>query len=288
MERPGSPELIKRYLLGDLDEAEREKIEAQLLRDEGMLAAISEVQDELLDDYALDVLSDRDRSLFDMNFVLSPERLHKLRFSTALAKYTEVNFSKTSSMQASAPLTPRHGFFVFLERNRLAVAVSFGIVLLAIGFFGWKAYQGYQLEKRATELLIRQKQIEEDLAKLNAQDLSTRQSSMAFLTLRPLLRGSKEANRAAISANTEILQLKLETYENEFAVYQAVIETYEGIGRYSINNLNAQIDDGRKLVVLYVPLYLLPSGSYQIHLRGISAQQQTVDIGVYPFQVVLK
>lgn len=288
MERHGSPERIRRYLLGDLDEEEREQIEAQLLADEGMLGAISSLQDELIDDYALDVLSDRDRSLFDLNFVLSPERLHKLRCSTALATYTEANFGKTTSMQASAPLNPQPGFSAFLGRHRLAVAISFGVLLLTIGYFGWKAYERYQLQKRLTELQVKQQQVEQYLANLNAQDLSARRSSMSTLRLRPLLRGSNDMNRVAISAATEILQLNLEVYENEFLVYQAMIETDEGNGLYSINNLRAQTDDGRKVVVLYLPSHLLPSGSYQIHLRGTSAQQQTSDIGDYPFQLALK
>jgi hypothetical protein len=285
-EKHASPELIRHYLLGDLDEDERDKIEAQLLTDEGMLAALSDAQDELIDDYASDVLSDRERGLFDTNFVLTPERLHKLRLSTVLAKYTEVNFSQTQSMQASAPLNLRQRFFAFVQRRRLAVAISFGFVLLITGYLGWKVYERYDLEKKAAELRIKQETVEKDLAKLNSQDLSARQSSMSVLSLRPLLRGSKDVNRVAISAGSEILQLKLEMYENEFSVYQAVIETDEGIGLYSINNLKAQTNDGRKVVVLYLPSHLLQSGSYQIHLRGISAQQQTSDIGAYPFQVV--
>ena len=286
METSGGPELIRRYLLGDLDEDEREQIEAQLLADEGMLVALSSVQDELIDDYALDVLSDRDRSLFDLNFVLSPERLHKLRCSTALATYTEANFGKTTStMQASAPLRPQPGFFAFLERHRLAAAISSGVLLLTVGYFAWRAYER---NTRLTELQVKQQQVEQYLANLNAQDLSTRQSSMSFLSLRPLLRGSKDVNKVVLSAGTEILQLKLETYENEFSVYQAVIETDEGNGLYSIKNLKAQTDDTRKVVILYLPSHLLPTGSYQIRLRGTSAKQPTSDIGEYPFQVVKK
>jgi hypothetical protein len=99
MEEYGSPDLIRRYLLGDLEEDQREKIEAALLTDQKLHDVLSDVSDEIIDDYAFNTLSDRDRQLFDGNFSLNPERLHKLRISTALAQYTQANLGTTSSFQ---------------------------------------------------------------------------------------------------------------------------------------------------------------------------------------------
>lgn len=286
MERHGSPESLRRYLLGDLEEDQREKIEAELLTDQKLFDAISEVRDEIIDDYAFDELCERDRKLFDTNFALNPERLHKLRLATALARYTDANRGKVSAMHASAPLSLTQRFLELLERRRLAAAITFAIVLLAIGYGGWRAYDRYELKRQVEEVRTRRLQVEQYLAKLNTQDLSARSSSMSFLTLRPLLRESNVINKARISVGIELLQLTLEANESNFQVYRAEIETSEGIPLYSVENLKPQLHNGTTVVILHLPSKLLPAGTYEIHLQGISADQHTLDIGRYPFQIL--
>jgi len=287
MEEYGSRDLLRRYLLGDLEEDQREKIEAGLLTDEKLFDAIADVRDEMIDDYSFDILPERDRKLFDTNFVLNPERLHKLRVSTALAHYRDANLAPVSSMQASAPLSLIQRIFAGRKRWRLATALVSSLVLLAIGYGGWRAYEHYQLKQRVEELRVKQLQVEQYLAKLNGQDLSAHSDSMLSLTLRPLLRESKATNKVRISARTEILELRLEAKESNFPVYRADIEDSDGVRLYSVENLRWRQDNGAIVVFLRLPSQLLSPATYQIHLQGISAQQQTVDIGRYPFQIVL-
>jgi hypothetical protein len=288
MQERENPELIRLYLLGDLDEERQEKIEERLLSDEELQAELSDSQDELIDDYALGRLSDRERTLFETNFLLSPERLHKLRLARALVRYAEANVTKFPSMQASAPNTPRQRLFHFLQTRKLAVAISSTIILLTIGYIGWSVYQHKQLKDQLAKLRSQQLKVEQELARMNTGELSPQRASMVAVTLRPLLRDSGQVSRAVITEGTEILQLRLETDENRFTLYRAVIETDEGVGLYTINDVKAKTDNGRKVVVLNLPSRLLPAGSYQIHLSGITTQKQPEDIGKYPFQVSFK
>ncbi len=90
--------LLRRYLLDDVTAEERRLVESRLLSSDESTASIDEdepdfvdrlllAEDELIDDYASEVLSVRERELFDSNFQLTPERKQKLLFAEQIASY---------------------------------------------------------------------------------------------------------------------------------------------------------------------------------------------------------
>ena len=66
-------ELMVRYLLGDLPEAEQVQIEKRFLSDDNFFELLSAAEDELRYDYALGHLSARERDLFEKRFLKSPQ-----------------------------------------------------------------------------------------------------------------------------------------------------------------------------------------------------------------------
>jgi hypothetical protein len=284
----GNGELMRQYLLGDLDEVQQEKIEERLLTDEELQAQLSDTQDELIDEYAFGLLSDRARKLFEKNFVLSPGRLHKLHVSKAFVQYCEASSAEFPWMQASAPDRPWQRFFHFLQTRKLAVAFGSVIILSIIGYGAWSVYRQQQLRDQLMRLQSQKQKVEQELALLNRTAVPVHQVSVATMTLRPLLRDGGSVNRVGINQGIDILQLRLELDEDKFTAYRAVIETDEGNEIYTVNDLKAELADERSVPVLNLPSRLLPTGSYQIHLSGITVNEQLVDIGRYPFQIVLK
>lgn len=84
MEQPAiNEQVVRKYLLGDLAEAERERIEERLLTDddfyENLTALEDEVEDELIDQYLDGELTRPQREHFEIVFLNSPERADKLR-----------------------------------------------------------------------------------------------------------------------------------------------------------------------------------------------------------------
>lgn len=80
-------EEIKLYLLGNLSEEIRERVEARLLTEKSFLDELLIVEEELIDDYVTSDLSDGDRLRFEQHFLCTPERQQKLRFALALTRY---------------------------------------------------------------------------------------------------------------------------------------------------------------------------------------------------------
>ena len=57
--------LIRRYLLGDLEERRRERLEKRILTDPKFRKRVLLVEDELFDDYVMGALSGNERRKFD-------------------------------------------------------------------------------------------------------------------------------------------------------------------------------------------------------------------------------
>ena len=88
MEQEGKNEaLLRKYLLGELNEADEQAFEGQLLADDELSELLLAEEDELVDDYLGDELSDGERKRFDSHFMVTPERKRKLTFGEALKSY---------------------------------------------------------------------------------------------------------------------------------------------------------------------------------------------------------
>ena len=77
-------ETIRRFLLGDLREAERPPFEERLLTDHSLAGRVRRAEIELADDYAYERLSSADRELFEETFLLSSDREKKVSVSRSL------------------------------------------------------------------------------------------------------------------------------------------------------------------------------------------------------------
>src|SRR5215211_5138670 len=75
---------VRRYLLGQLEEAEQERIELRLLTDSSFAEEFDTVVDELTDQYVTNELMDDERKRVEKYFLNTPERQQKLEFATEL------------------------------------------------------------------------------------------------------------------------------------------------------------------------------------------------------------
>lgn len=132
---------LRKYLLGELDEAEQQATEERLLKEDKLFDLLLVAEDELVDDYLGGELSGHGRKRFESFFLSTPERQRKLSFAMALRRYV------TAEVAAEAPtkLSPR----VTADRSswwrqafstpylRLAAAA---LIILAIGLGTWRVF----------------------------------------------------------------------------------------------------------------------------------------------------
>lgn len=153
--------VMRKYLLGELPEEEREQIEKNILTDDGffqnLLTLEDAVEDELIDDYFNGNLTDREKKEFERIFLSTHERREKLALVRDL-----------NTRAFSAPIRPRVGetpsqsqpwwrtLPALLRLQNPVVALSLMTALLLVMVGGvW--------------LLLRVQHLETELSQLRAQ-----------------------------------------------------------------------------------------------------------------------
>src|SRR3954451_23572466 len=73
--------VLRRYLLGELSEAETERLEESIYTDDDVFAEMQTAEMSLVDEYVRGEMDKAERKLFEANYLVSPEREAKLRES---------------------------------------------------------------------------------------------------------------------------------------------------------------------------------------------------------------
>ena len=95
---------VRRYLLGQLEEAEQERIELRLLTDPSFTEEFDTIVDELTDQYVRDELTDDERKRAEKHFLTTPERQQKLEFATELLSHAEAERGESSQLSTVRPI----------------------------------------------------------------------------------------------------------------------------------------------------------------------------------------
>jgi anti-sigma-K factor RskA len=87
--RTPSPEdlnAIRQYLLGSLNDDQKQAVEERLLTDTEFFEELEIVEDELVDEFLADDLTETERDRFQRYFMAAPDRQRNLRFAQAMRR----------------------------------------------------------------------------------------------------------------------------------------------------------------------------------------------------------
>ena len=127
---------VRRYLLGQLQEAEQERLELRLLTDPSFTEEFDTVVDEIADQYAGDELKGEERERVEKYFLATEERRQKVHFARELMQRAA---SERGNRVVPAPAP---GFFESISafwRNqsvslRTATAIATLVVVVGLSF----------------------------------------------------------------------------------------------------------------------------------------------------------
>jgi hypothetical protein len=135
---------LRRYLLGELTHEGRVAVEGRLFLDDDYTRLAQSVEDELVDEYAHQDLTDDERERFESHFLAAPEHRDDLNIAQALKRYvdSEIGSGLTTPAPVAVSPAPDHAgvlrvdkerglsFFPSLFARRPAVSLSLAAVLL--------------------------------------------------------------------------------------------------------------------------------------------------------------
>ena len=151
------PAALRSFLLGELSDADTEKIEALALEEEGVFELIGEAEDDLIDAYAHGRLSNAELRRFEEHFAQGGGEARRalLRERIALSQGLTQVATESASRAASVASTTRSSFSWrdLLPRLGPVLRPAFVLATVALAAFtGWFAWQSAQLrDELATE-----------------------------------------------------------------------------------------------------------------------------------------
>lgn len=283
MREQSNEAILRRYLLADLDEVQRGKIEDLLFADEGFAEELTRAEADLVDDYALAVLSKRDRELFEQNFILTDERRRDLLFAQTVDAYVGQEISRP--VEAQQPWQKR--FLTFLKTYKgwnIAAAATAAVILLVL-FLPVRKWFGPT--DQLALMKVRREQMERRLVELNQQTQSSPALPAVQLSLPPsnLLRSGGEFKQIEIGRDVGLLNLTFVLPDAEHRKYTVIARKVEGDILFSVNDLSPEAN-GAPGILLTIPTEFLPTDDYQFEVKGIGADGTSTSVGLYNLRVV--
>jgi hypothetical protein len=173
MENITDEELIRKYLLGNITQSEKEEVEDRLFLDSDFLNHLLIVETELKNDYLFDELTPDQRIRFEEYFLRAPERQHALSVSRQLKEFASLPADKP--VIAAGRIRQKVGWKWMFLNPRFAVSaimIIFSVVLL------WLLKDRQNLKSRVAELRPQQDshQIQQEYADSAQQQLEKEQA----------------------------------------------------------------------------------------------------------------
>jgi hypothetical protein len=308
-----------KYLLGELTEAEQVQLEERFFQDAELSELLSEVEDDLIDQYVRQELSASDRERFERHTLITERRRQKVEFARALlqAERSAVSAQVNQGSQVSRWAE----IFAALRTPRPALSYSLAAAALLLLIGGlWLFSQVRQLRndvaqleadrqarelqnnqlreqtdeqrRRSDELAAQKERLEQELAQLKQQGIppgdETRPapSFLAFI-LSPSARGNDGPKNLVLTRAVQGARLQLNLNPgDEYRAYQVRLQTSSGKQIRSWNQLRASSAGGVRSVVITIPAELLSNGvQYELALSGVAAPGRLEALGYYYFNI---
>ena len=276
-EEAATAALLRQFLLGKIEDEERQRIESLFLTDSLMRERVLAAEQELIDDYLEDRLSTADQQIFLSLYGDTAAQQRKLRIAKSIQDWAVTQ----SKAQPVRPKPAISAWSRLLETLRLKPVFVIPIAVTAIvGIVLALVWVNSRSTERQREYLVMQ----QELAQLNTP-LSLRDvRPQMLLTLKPgSFRSVERQSELKIRPDTTVAELRLLwMHKEDYPNYRALLHLPGADQPYTLSDLTAENEDG-KFIRLRLPARKLTRGNYEIELSGISADGTPGPTEVYNF-----
>lgn len=177
---PFSEKLIAQYLLGELPEEQQVEIEDRAFSDQELMASITAVENDMIDEYVREQMPATDRRRFEARFLNSESRRRRIEFAKGLAHFlaearvTERDTRTVSGRRASWGDALAAFFHKLSPAGRFALAAATLLVILG---GAWLITQTLTLRSQLNRLQAQQAAQQNDRETLERQVEAERRRS---------------------------------------------------------------------------------------------------------------
>ena len=269
--------LLREFLLGRVDEKERERIEGLFLTDAKARERVLAAEQDLIEDYLENSLTAAEKSLFLARYGRTAAQQRQLRINKSIKNRAlrETASTQTVSVKFSAWSRLSEPFRLKSPLIPIAITALIAIIVVAVWFSSQREQQNRRLA------------IEQELAQLNSpSSLREVPPQITSLDLSSVaVRSVEQETELKKTADTRLVELRLLWIQKErYATYQAEVRRVGDDESFTIRNLQAE-GDGEPVIRVRLQAYLLHRGHYQIQLTGIASDGSMSQPEKYQFAV---
>jgi hypothetical protein len=299
-DRPLKNQIIL-YLLGEMSEPERLRIEEQYFANPDFLLNLRAAYDDLTDAWLCGEMSEPERQKFEQQLRTHPWLREKAATDQALRQLLRTEAQHITQPTASGwPTGRRLGTLFRLMPHALAA-----VIMVLLGGATWYATRNSRITQQTaqTHLATLSPPPEADqplpsspqtpaVAPATSATPAAQPSSAApkpaiatFFLSADLVRGDESVPTLIIPARTSTVPLWLELAEENTRFYQAVLQQRSGETVQIWHRLPLQVRQQVPVVALRLPAELLAATDYVIRLSSQDSAQETVPLPQYYFCV---
>ena len=289
--------LLVRYLLGHLSEDEQVQVEDRAFADQAYLGALEATEADLIDAYVRGELPQSERRTFEFRFLTSPGRWNKVEFARSLARVTV----ELADLEPFAQHRPTLMGLIKSWGPTLRFAAAC-VALLFLSVPSWLIVRDVALHSRVMVLETQRRESEnreETLRRQLREEQSRTPASgqgqqstggpplIASLVLLPgISRAETHVERLTVPASAQIahIQIQLEA-RDDYRRFRVELRTRRGEEVLVRSNLQRIQTRTGYAVAFDVPVSALPTGEYELALRGLADDRALADVGFYYFGV---
>jgi|SRR5215213_4709977 len=270
---------IRQYLLGLLNEEQRERLEERMMVDREYREEVLIVEEELLEDYLDNNLSAENKQRLLSHWRSTPEQDRRLEIAEALGRHCSnalPAYPDPVVIPSPVPVQKEREIAEVKHHYRRAVlyAVAAVFLVMVMGGLWLLFYRG----KAGRDF-------NEELTYLN-RDSSAKKPDLTFV-LPPLALRDKGATLPMISAplGSQIIELWLTLAPDEHKSYQVALKSLATSNQYIISDLEVDLRSAGRGIPLKVPGAVLTPGDYLVEVSGVTTDGRLESVADYSFRV---
>lgn len=273
---------VRRFLLGDVDDSERQRIESIFISDAESNEQILLAEDDLFEDYFENSLTAADKNKFLAQYGHTPRQRRKLRIARSVKEYA------IGEAQMSPPVVPADRtwdtFLAVLRPRNLRILVPVAAILIIVCVVAgvWLMESRRLARENARRLAV-----EQELASVNerASVAGLPPGTLSLVLSSVSVRSVQSQNQVEPGTETQLIELRLIWSQKQFPGYRALLRRVGSDDQYTVSNLQVERDERETTVPLRVPPRLLTRGLYQVVLSGIDSNGTPGQSEEYTFTV---
>jgi len=303
-------QIIQRYLLGELPEAEQAALEEEYFNDVRLFDQMVQAENELVDKYARGSLSPSMRERFETYYLAHPKRRERANFARALAARLDERSEVAAVSQRDAE-SLWNRLLVSMRGPKLAWGFSVALLLMTV-LAAWllfetrrlrqdlsaQEHRERELRQQATSERHRAEQLAAELERRHADQPvapspTPSKSVPAFASLVLTVGGTRSTNGTApalliIPTGTELVRIQLNLRENNYTSYRPVLQAAGGREVFTSARLVAKPARSGATLTLTLPAQRFANGDYILTLRGVTKTGEVEDVSKSIFHVERK